>query len=244
MEYKTVPLEIKAVGDEGIVEGHYSIFGNIDDGGDVSHPGSFSKTIQERGSRVKVFRFHDWSIPVGPAGGSFNGGNGNLLQEDGTGLFARYKISRDSFWGKDTWVLIKDQVVSEGSYGYEVVKADFDEDGARHLREQKLYEISPVPLGMNPLTTINAVKAGAMNPKMAFDAFLAIAEEIKAGRVLSSANVDKVRSALTAVESLAEVLNELLAAAEPEPDKAAYSALLERRLRAAKMALIYAKLER
>jgi len=239
MEYKTVPLEIKAVGDDGVVEGHYSIFGNVDDGQDISHPGSFNKTIQERGGRVKVFRFHDWSIPIGPAGGGFNGGNGNVLKEDGTGLFARYKISLESFWGKDTWVLIKDQIVSEGSYGYEAVKTDWGEDGVRHLREQKLFEVSPVPLGMNPLTTINAVKAGAMKPHAAFEAFLAITEEIKAGRVLSSANVRRVREALAAVESLTDVLNDLLAAAEPsDPDTGkAYSALLNRRLRAAELAL-------
>lgn len=235
MEHKTVPLEIKAIGDEGIVEGHYSIFGNVDDGGDISHPGSFLKTIQERGRRVKVFRAHDWSIPIGPAGGGFNAGNGNVLQEDSTGLFARYKISRDSFWGKDTWVLIKDQVVSEGSYGYEVVKADSGEGGVRNLREQKLYEISPVPLGMNPLTTINAIKAGAMNPKAAFDALITICNEIKAGRVLSSANTEKVRNAQTALQAALEALNELLEAAEPQEPK--HSALLQRRMRAAGLAL-------
>lgn len=234
MEYKTVPLEIKAVGEDGVVEGYYSIFGNKDDGGDVSHAGSFTKTIQERGQRVKVFRFHDWMIPIGPSGGGFNSGGGNVLQEDSAGLFARYKISLDSFWGKDTWVLIKDRVVSEGSYGYEAVKADFDQDGTRHLREQRLHEISPVPLGMNPLTTINAVKAGAMSPKAAIEAFVAISEEIKAGRVLSSSNLEKVRSVLSAVESLTDVLNELIAAGEPAKD---YSPLLARRLRAAELSL-------
>lgn len=237
MEYKTVPLEIKAVGDGGIVEGHYSIFGNVDDGGDISHPGSFTKTIQERGRRVKVFRFHDWSIPVGPAGGGFNvASSGNVLQEDSTGLFARYKISLDSFWGKDTWVLIKDQVVAEGSYGYEAIKYDHGDGGVRNLREQKLYEISPVPLGMNPLTTLNAVKSGLMSPVAAYDALIAICHEIKAGRVLSSANTEKVRNAQSALEAALEALNELLSAAEPQEPKHSTLAYLTR-LRAAELAL-------
>lgn len=238
LEYKTTPLEIKAVGDDGVVEGHYSIFGNRDDGGDISWHGSFAKTLQERSRRVMVMRFHDWTIPIGPAGGGFNAeSSGNILREDSMGLFARYKISLESFWGKDTYALIKDQVVREGSYGYEAIKFDFADDGTRNLREQKLYEISPVPIGMNPLTTISAVKSGFMKPEAAVDALVAICDEIKAGRVLSSANAEKVRNALSALEGAVEALNLLLEAADPDAGKADQSALLERRLRAAGLAL-------
>jgi hypothetical protein len=70
--------------------------------------------------------------------------------------------------------------LTEASFGYEPTKFDFTEPtdqgqlGAedamgptgkgmiRNLREVKLYEISPVPLGMNALTQIRAVKAAVI----------------------------------------------------------------------------------
>jgi HK97 family phage prohead protease len=239
MEYKTVPLEIKADGDTGIVEGHYSVFGNKDDGGDISHQGSFTKTIQERGGRVMVFRFHDWRSPIGPAGGGFNDGAGNVLKEDGQGLFARYKLSLESIWGKDTWALIKDQVVKEGSYGYEAVKFDFGEKGVRNLREQKLFEISPVPLGMNPLTGIQAAKGG--NNPLALELLAASLEAIRDGKLLASAEKQQTGRLIGALEG---ALESLRAAAEPDKGQrelALHSTLLANRLRAAELALVRIK---
>ncbi|MBX3056919.1 MAG: HK97 family phage prohead protease [Anaerolineae bacterium] len=234
MEHKTTPVEFKASKEPGRYAGYFSVFGNIDDGGDIIHQGAFSKTIAERRNRIKLFYAHDWEKLIGPPP--------DMLSEDDRGLYAEGRLTLESFWGKEVWALMSDNALNEGSIGYETVagKTDYTDDGVRNIREAKLYEISPVPLGMNPLTAVNAVKAGALKPDAAYAAFLAIIDEIKAGRVLSSANADRVRSALTAVESLAEVLNELLAAAEPEPGKAApHSALLERRLRAAKLALSF-----
>lgn len=237
MEYKTAPLEIKAVeGDEdGIVEGHYSIFGNVDTYDDRVWPGAFSKTIKERGDRVMVFRFHDWSIPIGPAGGRFL-----ALAEDENGLYAKYKLALSSFWAKDTWALIKEQVVREGSFGYDVVKHDTDDDGVRNLRELRLYEISPVPIGANPLTTISAIKAGFPRPGAALEALTVITDEIKTGRLLAAAKPDEVRSAQGALEATLDTLRELLAAAEP-PQKR-HSTLLALRARATRAELVLANI--
>jgi HK97 family phage prohead protease len=151
MDYKIVAAEFKAQGDQGVYEGYFSVFGNVDDGGDVIHPGAFAKTIQERGRRVKVFYAHDWNKLIGPPP--------EVLMEDSKGLFARGRLTLDSFWGREVWALMKDGALTEGSIGYEAVKFDYDESGIRNLREVKLYEISPVPLGMNALTELRAVKA-------------------------------------------------------------------------------------
>jgi uncharacterized protein len=155
MEYKSTAVEFKATGNEGQYEGHFSIFGNVDDGSDIAHPGMFQKTITERAKRVKVFYVHDWNKLIGPPP--------TVLQEDAVGLFAGGRLTLDSFWGKEAWALMKDGALTEGSFGYEAVKFDFENMpggmNVRNLREVKLYEISPVPLGMNALTEIRAVKA-------------------------------------------------------------------------------------
>lgn len=153
MEYKLAPTEFKAQGDQGEYEGYFSVIGNIDDGDDIIEPGAFRKTIAERGNRVRVFYAHDWDKLIGPPP--------RVLREDEHGLFAAGKLTLESFWGKEAWVLMKDNALVEGSIGYQPVKFDFDEvDGrtVRHLREVKLFEISPVPLGMNALTQVRAVK--------------------------------------------------------------------------------------
>ena len=154
LEYKITPAEFKATGDKGEYEGHFSMFSNRDDGGDIMWPGAFAKTLIENGKRVKVFYAHDWEKLIGPTP--------DVLQEDAKGLFAKGRLTLDSFWGKEVWALMKDGALNEGSIGYWAVKYDFADEGrTRNLREVRLLEISPVPLGMNALTSIRAVKAAA-----------------------------------------------------------------------------------
>jgi hypothetical protein len=230
MEYKSVLTEFKAAGDKGEYEGHFSVFGNLDDGRDVAHPGMFAKTIQERAKRVKVFYAHDWMKLIGPSP--------EQLAEDSIGLFAKGRLTLDSFWGREAWALMKDNALNEGSFGYEAVKFDYEklpeELIVRHLREVKLYEISPVPLGMNPLTAVNAVKSGLMGLDGSLELLAMATREIKEGRVLSTASKEKVQNAVGAMEGALDALNNLLAAAEPP--KRGHSALLQR-LRAAEAAL-------
>ena len=245
-EFKAAKIEFKASGD-GNYEGHFSIFKNLDDGWDVMHPGAFLKTIAERKDRVKVFYGHDWEKLVGPAP--------TTLQEDTLGLFAAGKITTASFWGKEVWELMKDNALNEGSIGYEAVKFDLENptDGkgymVRNLREVKLYEISFVPLGMNPLTQVNAMKSalsirggdGLIDYMTAQAGSMgALVDAVKAGRMLSAANREKVQNARGALEGALDVLKELLEAADADSGKAAsHSALLEYRLRAAGQALAF-----
>lgn len=120
MEYKVAPSEFKAAGDQGQYEGHFSIFSNQDDGGDIVWPGAFSKTIAENGKRVKVFYQHDWSKLIGPT---------PELLEDSTGLLAKGRLTLDFFWGKEVWALMKDGALTEGSIGYWPIKFDYDLGG-------------------------------------------------------------------------------------------------------------------
>jgi HK97 family phage prohead protease len=226
MEYKATPLEIKAEGDLGVVEGLYSIFGNQDDGGDVMHKGAFTKTIQERANRVKVFFMHLWDRLIAPPP--------EILNETDAGLFAKFNLVLDSFWGNEAWTLIKAGALTEGSIGYEAVKFDYGEKGIRNLREVKLFEISPVPLGMNPLTAIRAVKAGALPDEQHLGVVTGILEEIKAGRMLVTADTADLRQIKSAFDALSDAINDKLVAAEPVID---HSALLAARFRMAELAM-------
>lgn len=236
MEYKAVKAEFKADGDSGKYRGHFGVFGNVDDGNDVTHPGAFLKTIQERARRVKVFYAHDWMKLIGPPP--------DVLQEDGVGLYAEGRLTLDSFWGKEAYALMRDGALTEGSFGYDAVKFDFEQrDGAtvRNLRELKLYEISPVPLGMNPLTDLAAVKAlfnsPEATPEMQLEVLERAAKAIKVGRVLSASNLGKAKEALGALQEAIDALQSIIAAAEPEPEK--LHSALRQRARAAQAALAF-----
>ena len=65
-EIKEVPFTVNAVDAEGrTFSGLAAIFGNIDLVDDVIHTGAFTKTLTERGSRVKFLWQHDQSEPLG-----------------------------------------------------------------------------------------------------------------------------------------------------------------------------------
>ncbi len=228
MEYKTVQTEFKAGEEDGQYEGHFSVFGNIDDGEDIMHAGAFAKTIAERRNRIKVFYAHDWEKLIGPPPAE--------LREDDIGLFAKGRLTLGSFWGREVNALMRDEALTEGSIGFETIKFDYDESGLRNLREVKLYEISPVPLGMNPLTSIRAVKSGRIGENEFSQALSAITDAIQRGQFLISAEKSQLQMVKGHVDALTDAIAEKLAAAEP--DRAAdHSALLQLSLRAAEAAL-------
>lgn len=142
-------FQVKEVGEKGEYEGYFNVFGNVDEGGDRVLPGAFKKTLQEAGRKVAVLYLHEH--PVGPPP--------DEIREDERGLYARGRLTLESFWGRETWALLRDGAIREGSIGYRPVKWDFDDHGIRNLRELRLYEISFVPVGMNRETSVRAVKA-------------------------------------------------------------------------------------
>ena len=126
--------------DQMTFEGYASVFGNIDDGGDLMQGGAFTKTIAENMHRIKVLYMHQLYSVIGRP---------LRLEEDSRGLEFEAKISNTTL-GRDVMTLIDDKVITEMSIGYQKVKSDFDEvRGIRILKEVKLWEISPVTWGMN-----------------------------------------------------------------------------------------------
>lgn len=172
MERKSFPFELEEKGldpEARTFQGYAAVMGNVDDGRDVIVKGAFTKTLKEMGDRVKVFFIHDFMQPIGKVLELKEVPKGKLPQNvlsrapDATGgLYVKAYISPTTK-GDDALTLMRDTVLDELSIGYDAIKHEMkeDEDGEeniRVLRELKLYDISPVPLGMNPAAMITSVK--------------------------------------------------------------------------------------
>ncbi|MCA0354710.1 MAG: HK97 family phage prohead protease [Chloroflexi bacterium] len=242
LEYKVTPAEFKAnTNIPGQYEGYFSIFGNIDDGLDVIEAGAFTKTLQERARRIKVFMAHDWSKLLGPPP--------DVIHEDSRGLYAKGRLTLGSFWGKEAWELMADGALTEGSIGFFSIpdKTEYRDNGVRVLREVKLYEISPVPLGMNPLTDVQAIKSLYGRDTNAFlNALGAFLHEMKAGSRHSKADTEMLNTIHRYVVDLGATTCKGVVTADEEPSaddpkaapsRAADALTLRLRLQAAELAL-------
>jgi uncharacterized protein len=142
---KSIPLDgnITDIDEKsGTVKGYASVFGNKDSDGDIIMPGAYTKSLKEMGPRVLHLYQHDPMRPLSSVrGGSLK------LSEDARGLKFESTISPTS-WGKDVIQLIKDNVISENSVGFQTMKS-MDRKGYRELQELKLFEISSVSWGAN-----------------------------------------------------------------------------------------------
>ena len=147
----TIPLEIKALND-GEFEGHGSVFGNEDLGGDVVMPGAFErslKTHMKTGSLPQMFWMHDPSrVP----------GKWLEMEEDARGLKVRGVLA-DTPLGNEIRTLLQMDAVKGLSIGYRTIDQDYLDDGSRALKEVELWEVSVVSLPMNPLAQVAHAKS-------------------------------------------------------------------------------------
>lgn len=206
-EYKTLLFNVDDYDEEqGIFSGYGSVFGNVDDGGDIVEPGAFTKTIAEGFERVKILALHNDSLlPIGRP---------LEVREDSKGLYIKAKIS-DTAMGRDVKVLLKDGVLNELSIGYDPIVFDYDETGIRHLREVKLWEVSVVTWAMNPEATVIGYKAAETADravKLTEDA----AAEVKEGRKISSARLKTLKEASETMKKAAKTLDALISEVEGE----------------------------
>lgn len=140
--------EIKAAGDEWIVEGYASTFNDVDLGYDVVMPGAFDKTLGD-GHKISFLHSHDPRLVLGKP---------NKLRPDKKGLHGEFKISKTQL-GEDTRQLLMDDAMGGFSIGYAAVDYEFAEAGdVRKLKEIELYEVSVVAMPMNPKAIITNVK--------------------------------------------------------------------------------------
>lgn len=176
-EIKSFPaLVTKVDAVEGIVEAFVAVMGNIDHGNDIIHPGAFSKTISERGLKIRVLDNHNAHSILNVVGKPIEireVGKAELPPEllnkypDATGgLFTKTQYLMGTEEGAGVFARIAAGAVDEYSIGFNIVKQDFSkvkqgerEITVRNLRELKLWEYSPVIWAMNDATTTVGVKS-------------------------------------------------------------------------------------
>lgn len=147
----TIPLEIKELGAREF-EGHGSVFGNEDLGGDVVLPGAFQRTLdgyRKKGTFPQMFWMHDPSRVAG---------KWEDMEEDKQGLRVRGRLAKTPL-GDELHELLKMEAVRGLSIGYRTVDQDYDNDGRRLLKELELWEVSVVSLPMNPLAQVAHIKS-------------------------------------------------------------------------------------
>ena len=147
----TIPLQIKRLSDREF-EGHGSIFGNEDLGGDVVMPGAFKRSLAQHRkakSLPQMFWMHDPSrVP----------GKWTSMGEDENGLVVKGVLA-DTPLGNEIHTLLQMDAVKGLSIGYQTIDQDFDDEGRRLLKEVELWEVSVVSLPMNPLAQVTHAKS-------------------------------------------------------------------------------------
>lgn len=143
-----IKLEIKEVGDDGTFTGFGSVYGNVDEGGDVVEEGAFTRTIKANKGETKILWQHDYRNPIGTG----------KVEDTKKGLKVTAEVNLDTQRGREAFSDIKKGIVDGLSIGYQVVKHLW-EGPIRRLKELKLHEISVVTFPMNTRATITAAKA-------------------------------------------------------------------------------------
>jgi HK97 family phage prohead protease len=146
-------METKATADGTFtIAGYASVFGNVDEGGDVSQPGSFSESLAVRPS-VPVLWQHDQREPIGKT---------TLLAEDDYGLLFKARIAHTRR-GIETFNLSQVGALAGMSYGYvaDVTHhTTVNDKPVRSLDQQSLHEISVVTFSMNPKASFALERQG------------------------------------------------------------------------------------
>lgn len=140
--------EIRADGDQGIIEGYVAVWNTVDSYNSRFQRGAFKKTIQNRTDKIKVLYNHDIKQPIG-----------KLLdiKEDNHGLFIRAQLITDVEKAKDTLSLIKGGAINCFSFGFRTIKQHF-EKGVQVITEVMLGEVSPVVFESNSASKIISVR--------------------------------------------------------------------------------------
>lgn len=149
-----VQIDVKAIGNEGQIEGYGAIFGNRDSGGDVIMPGSFKSSLASRpASAVKMLWQHDPHAPIG---------KWDEVKEDDKGLWVKGRLFLGVKAASEAHTLLLEGAVDGLSIGYRSKpgSAVYDRStGTRTLKSLDLFEVSVVTFPMNDATRVSCVKS-------------------------------------------------------------------------------------
>lgn len=154
MEFKQHSIEIKDLDDaKGIVTAFANVYNVVDSDGDISLPGSFTKTVAENSKRLRVLKDHNPTISLGvPLEINANDPYGLLTT---TKFNMKKDVAKDMF--TDILLAQENGLNSELSIGYNVQRRA--DDDKRKIAEYRLWEYSFLTSwAANELSTVTGVK--------------------------------------------------------------------------------------
>ena len=162
------------------ISGYASLFGQADQGGDVVERGAYAaslKALKDQGRTVKMLWQHDPAQPIGVW---------DEVREDKRGLYVKGRILTATPKGAEAAALIEAGAIDGLSIGYRTVKSTRGQDGARHLTQVELWEVSLVTFPMLPSARVAAKSSGSDTEDEALRALAEglrqITHDLKAGQ--------------------------------------------------------------
>lgn len=142
--------ETLSVADGHTIEGYASLFGEVDQGGDIVAAGAYQTSLEalaNKGWRVKMLWQHDPTQPIGVW---------EELREDARGLWVKGRLVTETARGSEAAALIAAGAIEGLSIGYRTKRARQGEHGRRILSEVELWEVSLVTFPMLPSARLAA----------------------------------------------------------------------------------------
>ena len=156
LSYKNAPIELKEDGDTRYIEAVFSLFDTIDSDNDVTKSNALRSGYT--GNKVPLVWNHDWSKVIG---------RGIIETDNQKAVFKGYFLNTEA--GKEAYETVKAmQDMQQFSYGFQVLKSSkgthIDSKGeevpVRVLEDVKVWEVSPVLVGAQQNSFVQALKSG------------------------------------------------------------------------------------
>ena len=214
LSFKNAPIELKEDGDKRYIEAVFSLFETIDSDNDVTKANALRSGYT--GNKVPLVWNHDWSKVIG---------RGIIETDNQKAVFKGYFLNTEA--GKEAYNTVKEmQDMQQFSYGFQVMKSSkgthIDSKGeevpVRVLEDVKVWEVSPVLVGAQQNSFVQALKSG-LEP---YDEIDTEFEEIIEPEVSSTtdASISKSQQGLRLGEHAVASLEELKAFTERIEDLA------------------------
>ena len=156
LSFKNAPIELKEDGDKRYIEAVFLLFDTIDSDNDVTKANALRSGYT--GNKVPLVWNHDWSKVIG---------RGIIETDNQKAVFKGYFLDTEA--GKEAYETVKAmQDMQQFSYGFQVMKSSkgkhIDSKGeevpVRVLEDVKVWEVSPVLVGAQQNSFVQALKSG------------------------------------------------------------------------------------
>lgn len=211
-KHLVAPASFKVTGDAGTFSGYASIFGNVDQGGDVVERGAFAvgDMVLTKDGMIRVFNQHDSRQIIGKA----------KVEQDDVGLKFDGSLILSVPQARTAYELMKADVLDGMSIGYDSLEDEITNAGIRKLKRLKLWEISVVTFGMNPLAKVERVKGLAKTIREFEDQLRDAGYSSVAAKKIAAYGFKEAESQPRDVGAQAKALTELLQSIEVPGTKA------------------------